>query len=338
MSRFRITTLIVLAISVLFVNLSRAEDASYAGHPAVAGFVNKMQAEHGFDADQLTQLFAKVRHRSRIIELMTSPAEAKPWKDYRPILVSPQRVKQGVAFMQTHRKTLQRAEQVYGVPPEMIVAIIGVETRYGRITGSYRVVDALATLAFDYPKRSAFFSKELAEFLVLAREEKVDPLVLKGSYAGAMGYGQFMPSSYRHYAVDFDGDGQRDIWTNPVDAIGSVANYFSEHGWVKDGAVTLAAKVTGDAYLPMLVQRRSDLKPKYKLGDLVQAGFSPDQKDLPELNQKATAMRLDASTGDEYWVGLYNFYVITRYNHSALYAMAVYQLSQQIAHAAQVSG
>lgn len=341
MNRFRISALFVLATAVFSANSGCAKDVSYAGHPAVVKFVGEMQAEYGFDAGQLTKLFAGVQRRDRIIELMTSPAEAKPWKDYRPILVNPQRVEQGLEFMREYRQTLLRAEKTYGVPWEIIVAIIGAETRYGRITGSYRVIDALATLAFDYPRRSDFFRKELAEFLVLAREEKLDPLSLKGSYAGAMGYGQFMPSSYRHYAVDFDGDGRRDIWDNPVDAIGSVANYFNKHGWMKGGPVVLAAKVTGDAYLPMLVQGRSDLVPKYKLGELIKAGFAPAQTPLPKLSQKSqkvTAMRLEAEAGTEHWVGLHNFYVITRYNQSALYAMAVYQLSQEIARAAKVPG
>lgn len=336
MNSFRKGFSLFILLMLSYSTISHADGYNYDTNSKVADFINQMQTKHNFDASKLKELFIDVKHRSRIIELMTSPAEAKAWKDYRPILVTKKRVKQGVAFLEKYRDALQKAEQVYGVPPEIIVSIIGVETRYGRITGSYRVMDALATLAFDYPKRSAFFSKELAEFLILAREEKLNPLALKGSYAGAMGYGQFMPSSYRHYAIDFDEDGHRDIWNNPVDAIGSVANYFSKHGWVKNAPVTLAAKVSGELYLPMLVKTRRDLLPKYKLKELVKAGFSPVEPASLDENQKVIAIKLTAADADEHWIGLHNFYVITRYNHSSLYAMAVYQLSQKIAIAAKL--
>jgi membrane-bound lytic murein transglycosylase B len=231
-----------------------------------------------------------------------------------------------VAFYREHADTLARAEEVTGVPREMIVAIIGVETSYGRITGSYRVIDALSTLAFDYPKRSKFFTKELKNYLVLSREQAVDPLSLKGSYAGAMGYGQFMPSSYRAYAVDFDGDGKIDIWNNPVDAIGSVANYFKRHGWRAGDAVVSPAELRGEVPEDWF---NDSLKPRRTVGDYRAAGLEPSLELADDRD--ATGLKFELEQGYEYWMGLHNFYVITRYNHSAMYAMSVYQLSQRIA-------
>ena len=216
-----------------------------------------------------------------------------------------------------------------GVPAEIIVAIIGVETSYGGNTGSYRVIDALSTLAFDYPKRSTFFTKELKHFLILTREQGLDPLKLKGSYAGAMGYGQFMPSSYRSYAIDFDGDDLIDIWNNPVDAIGSVANYFKRHGWRLNAPVVFAARANDDVAQDWFVRSRSDLIPEHTVGDFAAAGIHVEQTLAPD--EKATAMKFALEEGYEYWLGVHNFYVITRYNHSAMYAMSVHQLSQQIA-------
>jgi membrane-bound lytic murein transglycosylase B len=212
------------------------------------------------------------------------------------------------------------------VPAELIVAIIGVETYYGRIAGSYDVIDALATLAFDYPKRSSFFSRELSEYLLLAREQGLDPLTPKGSYAGAMGYGQFMPSSYRAYAVDFDGDGLADIWNNPVDAIGSVANYLARHGWQAGEPVVSRATASGEPPPELFA---GGLKPQRPVAEFAAAGLTPVQH-LDERAQ-AQAFRFELEDGHEYWLGLNNFYVITRYNHSAMYAMSVYQLSQRIA-------
>ncbi len=304
------------------------DSVDYANHPGTDTFIQAMVTEYGFDQKYLEELFGGAIYKDRIIELMTSPAEAKPWRDYRPILVTEQRVKQGDVFMRKHIAALERAEDMYGVPAELIVAIIGVETRYGRVTGGFRVLDALSTLAFNYPKRSKFFTKELREFLILTRDEKMDPTELKGSYAGAMGYGQFMPSSFRAYAIDFDGDGHKDIWGNPVDAIGSVANYFHRHGWKPDEPVTSRAKPSGNGYEGMIVKTRKDLKPKHTLTQILAAGITAEQPFTGD--QPATLMKFEAVDGDEFWVGLHNFYVITRYNHSALYAMAVYQLSREI--------
>ena len=233
-------------------------------------------------------------------------------------------VEQGVAFAQQNAETLAKVSDQTGVPASVITAIIGVETFYGRITGSYRVIDALATLAFDYPKRSPFFTRELQNFLVLAYESGKDPLALKGSYAGAMGYGQFMPSSYRAYAVDYDGDGVADIWTNADDAIASVANYFLRHGWEPGAPVIVPANYDGDSSEIFA----SGLKPEKTVGELAEEGFAP--RSATDISLVATPLRLEGSEGYEYWLCLENFYVITRYNHSAMYALSVWQLSQEI--------
>ncbi len=303
--------------------------ADYATHPQAQAFVDEMVAEHGFEAAELQGWLTQAERKQSILDAIARPAEkTKPWKDYRKIFLTADRTRKGVAFWQEHRATLERAEKEYGVPASMIVSIIGVETRYGRHKGSYRVMDALSTLAFDYPKRSKFFRKELKHFLVLAREQSQDPLGLKGSYAGAMGYGQFMPSSYREYAVDFDGDGFTDIWNNPVDAIGSVANYFRRHGWQPGEAVVSRARLNNgyDKSLP-----NATLKPVHTVSKLDKAGFSP-LEDYP-ADASVSIIRLEGDNGAEFWIGRKNFYVITRYNHSRLYAMSVYQLSLAIAEA-----
>lgn len=305
------------------------DERSYEAHADALALIDEMVAEHAFDRDDLLEVFAKARYQDSIVQLMDAPAEGKPWKDYRPIFVTNKRALAGKAFMAAHRETLARAEQQFGVPAEIIVAIIGVETYYGTHAGRTRVLDALSTLAFDYPRRSAFFRKELKAYLMLTRDEQIDPASLKGSYAGAMGYGQFMPSSFLHYAIDFDNDGRRDIWHNPVDAIGSVANYFARHGWKPGEPVVSKARFTGDGDAINWVRGRSNLKPAYPLSELMALGF--DVTDKLDAEQLATPIRFTGAKGKEYWVGLHNFYVITRYNHSALYAMSVYQLSQKIA-------
>lgn len=295
---------------------------NYGDHPEAAAFIDELVAADGFERASLEALFAAAERQQSILEAIARPAEkTRPWHEYRAIFLTERRIREGREFLQSHRETFTRAEAQSGVPRELIAAILGVETYYGRITGSYEVIDALATLAFDYPPRAPFFRKELREFLLLAREQGLDPAVLKGSYAGAMGYGQFMPSSYRAYAVDFDGDGLADIWNNPSDAIGSVASYLARHGWRRGEAVaspaTLTAQVPEDWFA-------GSLKPERSLAAFASAGLVPEQP-LPTA-AAAIALRLQGVEGPEYWLALHNFYVISRYNHSALYAMAVYQL------------
>lgn len=290
-------------------------------------FVDQLVNDHQFDADQVRSTLALAQKDQAVLDAISRPWEAKPWHQYYPIFLTDKRVNKGVAFWKENADTLARAEQQTGVPAEMIVAIIGVETFYGTYKGKYPVLDALYTLGFHYPPRSKFFRSELAQFFVLAREEKLDMQSIKGSYAGAMGWGQFISSSYRHYAVDFDGDGIRDLLSNPVDAIGSVANYFRQHGWRRGEAVAYELGAHSDALEKLVTD---DLKPDLTWSEV---------KSLPAVAQKQISLIDDATVNilafeqpehKDYWLGLDNFYVITRYNHSPLYAMAVYQLSEQI--------
>ncbi len=315
----------VLLVAVCFGQYAIADD-NYADHPMALAFVEKMVSTHNFDRSYMEAAMASATRKQSILDAIARPAEkTKTWGQYRKIFVTEKRTKLGREFMKTYADTLARAEREFGVPTEIIAAIIGVETRYGRQKGNYRVLDALTTLSFDYPRRSKFFSGQLEEYFLLVKEQNFDAETVKGSYAGAMGYGQFIPSSYRHYAIDFDGDGVADIVNNPVDAIGSVANYFKSHGWVPDGTVTVTATVTADHNVDTANQK---LRPKLTVAELNDHGFIPSFKIAND--QLATAMRLVGDSGDEYWIGLHNFYVITRYNHSKLYAMAVYQLSNEL--------
>lgn len=300
--------------------------ANYLEHQAVKPFVAEMVEKHGFDQQELEALFAQADKKQSILDAIARPAEKRlEWKGYRKIFITEDRIKRGKAFMVKHADTLARAEKEYGVPQSIIAAIIGVETRYGQNRGSYRVIDALSTLAFDYPPRSKFFKSELEQMLLLSREQKFNPVELKGSYAGAMGYGQFIPSSYRNFAVDFDGDGVADILNNPVDAIGSVANYFKKHKWMQGQPVTGLATVTGNDYEKALYK---SLKLNYTLEEMAQWGIRSDDGFDPKA--KGKLLQLEGKNGTEFWIGLHNFYVITRYNHSHLYAMAVYQLSEAL--------
>jgi lytic murein transglycosylase B len=316
----------VPALVALSLGPSGCWAGDYENHPGSKAFIEKMVTEHGFDKSELSAILAQAERKQSIIDAMNRPAEkVKPWKDYRLIFIQEKRIDEGADFWRKHSETLEDVSAKYGVDPAIIVAIIGVETYYGRITGSYRVLDALSTLAFDYPKRSPFFTKELENFLLLTREQNQDPTALKGSYAGAMGFGQFMPSSYRHYAVDYDGDEFIDIWNNPQDAIASVANYFVRHGWkAGEPVVAPATAVAGydNEMLNKLQKPDTTLESFSSSGLQVQGDFSPERKAFP--------MKLLAEDGEEYWLGFDNFYAITRYNHSHRYAMAVYQLSELI--------
>ncbi len=325
-------------------SLGRAEILrKYHDNVPAQEFIATMVKEHDLDPLDMQLLFTEATYKQSIIDAMNRPAErVKEWKDYRKIFVTEKRLSQGVEFWAEHRSTLEKAQADYGVPAEIIVAILGVETYYGRMTGSYRVIDALSTLAFDYPKRSAFFIRELENFLLLCREQSLNPLNLTGSYAGAMGYGQFMPSSYRAYAVDYSGDGVVDIWNDPVDAIGSIANYFTRHGWKTGAPITMRARIKGQ-YNQDIVNKT--IKPELTLAVLEQEGFTPvvpamkgnhavDEVLSPET--KAIPLKLQGDSGVEFWLGLHNFYVITRYNTSFRYAMAVTQLSELLAEHAQI--
>jgi len=316
-----------LAGAIGFGGAAHAGD--YDGSPQVAEFVNEMTRDYGFADEQLLSLFHDVERKQSILDAISKPAErVKAWKEYRPIFITDARIKSGVDFWNQNAEALARAEKTYGVPAQYIVAIIGVETFFGRNTGRYRVMDALSTLGFDYPPRADFFRKELKQFLLLAREQQVDPLSLNGSYAGAMGLPQFMPSSFRAYAVDFDGDGHINIWSDPTDAIGSVASYFKQHGWQAGQPVVSQADLGVDSAQDAVTP---GLDPQMNLGQLRAAGWRTHDV-LPD-DLKVTAIRFEGENGPEYWVGLPNFYVITRYNRSAMYAMAVHQLADEIVRA-----
>jgi membrane-bound lytic murein transglycosylase B len=309
------------ALAALLVASSAAAESD----PRQA-FIDQMVSEHGFEAAEIARVLEQAQLRQDIIDAISRPAEAKPWWQYQRIFLTQARAEGGVAYWEKNAELLAQAEQTYGVAPEIIVAIIGVETFYGRHTGSYRVIDALSTLGFHYPPRAKFFRGQLGEFLLLAREEQMDPAEPLGSYAGALGRPQFIPSSYRHYAVDFDGDGKRDIWGNDADVIGSVANYFARHGWQPGGQVVFETQLR-DGQAADLVQR--DSKTRYRLGELRQAGVTAADGLADDTPASLFALE-EEQGGNSHWVGLDNFYVITRYNHSNLYAMAVYQLSRRI--------
>lgn len=303
-----------------------AQAGDYDGSAQVTEFVGEMTRDYGFASEQLMGVFREAKRKQAILDAISRPAErVKPWKDYRPMFITDARIARGVDFWRQHEAALARAEQQYGVPASVIVAIIGVETFFGRNTGNYRVIDALSTLGFDYPPRADFFRKELREFLLLAREEQVDPLTLKGSYAGAMGLPQFMPSSFRAYAVDFDNDGHINIWSDPDDAIGSVASYFARHGWVAGQGVVSRAQLQGSRAQSGL---SAGLDPDRTVGELRALGWS--SHDALRDDEPVTAFMLDGDQGPEYWMGQKNFYVITRYNRSAMYAMAVHQLADRL--------
>ncbi|HBF63030.1 MAG TPA: lytic murein transglycosylase B [Gammaproteobacteria bacterium] len=319
--------LLLPALTVLMMFSAVTHGESYLSRAEVDAYIEELIQQHDFSRPELEEVLAAAERRQDIIDLMRRPAERRlNWHEYRKIFLDEQRIAGGVEFWQQNQATLERAEKEYGVAPEVIVAIIGVETRYGRVTGRHRVVDALMTLAFDYPPRASFFRKELTQFLLLAREEGKNPTSLTGSYAGAMGFGQFIPSSYRNYAVDFDRDGVRDIWQNRTDAIGSVANYFSRHGWRGAAQVTLPVQLKAETEQLLDIANQS-LKPTHSVAEMAEMGVNVDGLD-PEA--RVLLLRLLGGDKPEYWLGFDDFYVITRYNHSRLYAMAVYQLGQEI--------
>ena len=295
--------------------------------PDVKVFMDTMVQEHDYDRETLQDILRQAEIKQKIVDSISRPAEGTlTWAEYRPIFMTKERIQAGAVFWHENRAALEKVSSDTGVPIEIMVGIIGVETYFGRITGGHRVLDALATLSFAYPPRSKFFRSELEHFLLLVREEDMQATDAVGSYAGAMGRPQFMPSSYRAYAVDSTGDGKRDIWNNWTDVAGSIANYFLEHRW-KTGEEVVALATTGTNWSGF--SPRNILKPEDTVNSLSKKGvmFSTN---LPN-DDIAQLITLDGANGSEYWVGFHNFFVITRYNHSAMYALAVHQLGQEIA-------
>ncbi len=285
------------------------------------------QINAGFTQQQIDLFLSKANYNQKVIDAITTPWEAKPWYQYYPIFLTDKRLAKGLAFWDAHRETIAKAATKYQVDPQIIVAIIGIETFYGNYMGNYPVIDSLYTLGFYYTPRADFFRKEFANLQQLVDEEQLDITQLKGSYAGAMGFGQFIPSSYRHYAVDFDDNGQRDLIGSPADAIGSVANYFHQHGWQLGEEVALPLTTQ---QLPAHLNVWKSGKPNYKVADILSPELSLATNIDLDVSQQGLIVELVQESQTDYWLGLHNFYVITRYNRSPLYAMAVYQFSQQL--------
>lgn len=318
-------SLFVFIALLCTVSSAKAADAHFINRTAVQKFIVMMQKKHGFSPNELKKALSEAEIQPQVIASMTKPYEKKTWDLYKNIFLTEERIQEGLAFYKANQALLQKAEQTYGVPASIIVAIIGVETLYGKRQGTYRVLDALTTLAFDYPPRAPFFTNELTEFFILCREHHIAPTEYYGSYAGAMGIPQFMPSSYRRFAADFRGQAKKDLMHDNEAVIASIANYLQKHGWSKNQPVAVEATITGTGY------KRLD-------SQLKKAVYSPRQlhkaqvKPMHPLNQepsKAGLIELNLKQGYEYWIGYPNFYVITRYNSSPQYALAVYLLSQE---------
>ncbi|MGQ3888962.1 lytic murein transglycosylase B [Legionella sp. CNM-1927-20] len=324
---------LILAFSftllTFFNSYNSYADQALIERPDVQKFVDFMVKTHGFNKHYIMQVIKDVQIQPQIIESMEKPYEKKPWDIYKQLFLTQQRIQGGIEFWRANQQTLMQAEKQYHVPASVIVAIIGIETLYGKHQGNYRVLDALATLAFNYPKRSAFFTKELSEYLLLCREHNVPPTQYFGSYAGAMGKPQFMPSSYRYYAADFSGNTKKDLMNDDQAVIASVANYFHKHGWNLHQDVALPARVTSSNLVKRINTNYKDAV--YAPKQLLAAGVQPLAKIKIQPN-KVGLIALDTAKGAEYWLTYPNFYVITRYNSSPQYALAVYLLAQELQH------
>ena len=319
--------ILIRLLAALLLCVPALAQASYAARPEVQAFVDDVAKRHGFVKSELKRVFSRVQRVEPVLEAIARPAErVRTWEEYRALLITERRIAEGVEFWRKYPRTLERAERKYGVPPEYVVAIIGVETFYGRNTGNWRVVDALTTLAFDYPPRAGFFRGELESYLLMAREMGLDVFSVRGSYAGAIGIPQFMPSSARRYAVDFDGNGKIDLQKSRSDAIGSVANFLKVHGWQRDADVAVGARVTGDAWRAYADGR---FEPKHSMAELREAGVEFDSPE-PAGAHGALVELGNTERPSDWRVGLRNFYVITRYNRSALYAAAVADLAKEL--------
>lgn len=327
-----IKRIMIVLVSCLCIFSSAYSTQSFSQRQDVQQFINMMVKNYNFDKKNLEKIFDNVQIQTSILKTMEKPAEAWPWYKYQQFFITPSRISQGVDFWNQHAKTLKEIETKEGVPASVIVAIVGVETFYGQNQGNYRVLDALTTLAFVYPKRKAFFQNELKEYLLLARENQFDVKSMLGSYAGAIGQAQFMPSSYRNYAIDYRNTGVKDLRGDTDDVIASVGNYLKQHGWQANNQIASRAIVKGQAY-----QRITSnlLQPKYNLKQLAALGIYP-QTNAP-LATRATFLALEGKNDTEYWLGYDNFYVISRYNPRVNYTMAVYQLSESIKNARKLN-
>jgi membrane-bound lytic murein transglycosylase B len=322
------TTLAASALAAaLACGAVTAAAQGYAERAEVRTFIAEMVERHAFSRRALEDLFAKAQYQDTIVTAITPLAPGvRSWNTYRASFINPRRIESGVRFWRTNAATLERATRAFGVPPEIVVAIIGVETEYGRNAGSFRVLDALATLAFDYPPRADYFRSELEQYLLYARESRLDATALKGSYAGAIGIPQFMPSSIRRFGVDFDGDGRRDLRGSAADAIGSVANFLAAHGWAPGAPVALPARVEGEAYRGFA---DGDIVPIYRADVLREAGV----QFADSVAAETPCALIELESPDDlpvHLVGLQNFYALTRYNRSSFYAAAVNELGEEL--------
>lgn len=321
----KLAYLSVFLITLLLVALP----ASAVTLPGIPEFIDEMVAKHQFERSGLQRVFDKAQRRPAVIDAISRPSTIKPWLEYRAAFINPQRIKLGLEFWNKYRITLRRAERKFGVPQEIIVALIGVETIYGRNVGNFLVLDALTTLAFDYPRRAEFFRSELENFLLLAREQQLDMLAVRGSYAGAMGIPQFMPSSYRKHAIDFNGNQTIDLMREDRDAIGSVANYLHQYGWIKGGPVAVRAGVSSDICVGAIATSRP-VEAWAEAGVVASRDIARDQA--------ARLMDFTVQDGKEFWLAFNNFEVITRYNNSDFYAMSVFQLAEALKEAGKTNG
>ncbi len=284
-----------------------------------------MVQQYRFEEATLRQMFSQLKGNDAVVKAINAPATAKPWYEFKNLFITPLRTTGGVDFWKENEDQLKRAREIYGVPEEIIVAIIGVESIYGKRTGSFRVIDALYTLGFEMPERATYFRSELEQFLLLTRENGLDPMTVKGSFAGAIGMPQFMPTSYRRFAVDFDSDGKINLWDNVPDIIGSVANYLHFFGWVAGQPIAVPARISGADYRDIV---EKGFKPHLTLGQMQPKGVEPTDPMPADL--VAGLFGLELEQGQDYWLAFNNFYVITRYNRSKNYAMAVHQLATAI--------
>jgi membrane-bound lytic murein transglycosylase B len=318
-----------LVAALWFVTPAIAQNVDRAAvKQELDAFIARMSEAHGFNSSEIRSTLESLKPHEGVIRAFNAPSTARPWHEFRPIFLNPARIEGGVAFWAEHADLLARARDRFGVPEEVIVSIIGVETLYGQRLGSFRVLDALYTLGFEVPRRAQFFRGELEQFFLLARENGLDVKEVKGSFAGAMGMPQFIPSSYRNYAIDFSGSGRVDLWNDVADVIGSIANYLHRFGWSRDEPVTVRARLGGPQAKDAL---ELGIKPQLTVSQLRARGVEPIEF-VPE-SRPAGVFSLENANGEEHWLSLNNFYVITRYNRSKNYAMAVHQLAQEIARA-----
>ncbi len=320
-----------LLLGLSSANISHGGD--FDQYEELQALIASLEREAIYPRGELDTVFSQVKRQNKALEAMMRPAEGtKEWKDYRPSFLTNERINRGLDFWDKYHEALEVAEQQFGVPQEIILAILGVETKFGGNKGGFKVLDTLTTMAFDFPRRSTFFRQELKNYLILCKQQGLNPTEPLGSYAGAMGFPQFMPSSWRNLGIDFDGDNKADLINNPVDAIGSIANYFAVNGWKKDEVIATRAKIIGDNYDELI--NTKELKTLNTLAELKSKGLDAKEGTFAD-STPVSALRLQGDNGAEFWLTFNNFYVITTYNRSHLYAMAVFQLSQALKEAKQ---